>query len=687
MTSVSIKFGGKLIEELSQKIPSSLFALNELIKNSYDAFSPDVAIKISPSKKIVTIVDHGNGMGPEDIESLFHISKSTKRYGYEVEQDGITRLTQGSKGLGFLSAFKFGDKVEWVTCKNGVRSKFSICKSELVAKDDVSGTKIQVETDSYSKNGTVITVYSSNSEIDDLLEDLSDKKIVEKLVATIVDDSFNIEIEVENQQKIVSTDSLNPFEKEDEENQLFYVKYDSLRNEVDFYHKGEHVKSFPFILDRTDYSICIELIIFHFQRGRNSKSISPLNRRVHDDALYPLVYINRNLFNNVVIFDPEILRKKSSKETLPQMIGRINIVCKSTEIEFNSDRTNFVESSLTRSLLKDLDSLNRFIQTNGAEIKKSLSSNKKIPTGKAIPSKGVNEQKNGIASILIDRKKATSFYIPSEQIDLEKYIFQVRNSLGEDVKYSEVDIVVDDNELSCRVLPSVEEPCEKKILFRYQDKITDLVSTEIALSFVQQISNISGKLQEKSLFTIQSGLNYSVQIETVSDLINAIDKTYSSRSKEDFLPVIACSIRSIFEISSDKIIKARKQWFTTFNVAKFNAATKREVKDKLLQNVVHIVLLLKKNPQLVTEISDVSGVSYSTLNNLLNINDFKNAVKTSHIGAHQSTRYLSKPKIESCADTCGYFSVICDVLLNSNKIATLAINKVDESDIEQYLGS
>lgn len=80
MVSTTLKFGGKIIEELSQKIPSTLFALNELVKNSYDAFSPDVTITVVPSKLMITVSDRGNGMSLEEINSLFHISKSTKRY-------------------------------------------------------------------------------------------------------------------------------------------------------------------------------------------------------------------------------------------------------------------------------------------------------------------------------------------------------------------------------------------------------------------------------------------------------------------------------------------------------------------------------------------------------------------------------------------------------------------------------
>lgn len=37
----------------------------------------------------------------------------------------------------------------------------------------------------------------------------------------------------------------------------------------------------------------------------------------------------------------------------------------SDEVEFNSDRTNFVENSLTKTLVKNLKLLNELIQTKG----------------------------------------------------------------------------------------------------------------------------------------------------------------------------------------------------------------------------------------------------------------------------------------------------------------------------------
>lgn len=694
MLEATLRFGGKLIEELSQKIPSTLFALNELIKNSYDAFSSNVLIKVETSKKVITISDDGNGMDADEIERLFHISSSSKKYGHEIEQAGISRITQGSKGLGFLAAFKFGHEVKWITYKKGIRSEFSIKKTDLVSKKDLTGTKIPVATKPHEGKGTIITIQSTSMEIEALLEDLSSDKISEKLAAAIVDKNFNITIEIENQTATYSTNKLKDFKLESEGNQLFYVTYNSEENHIEFYHMGKLVKSVPGLpepMRRTDYSVSLELVVFHFGVGKNSKSISPLNRRLHDDALYPLVYFNRNLFNNTTIFDPELLRKTSSGSSLPQIIGRISLTSQSNELEFNSDRTNFVENFLTKNLLKNLKSLNEAIQINGSELKKQLQKNstsRKVPTGKAIPAPQIEEHKRIAASISINRKMPLETYTPSEQIDIEDYIYQIKDSNGVELEKSRVEIFVNGELSSNRILPSVEEPCEKKLNFRYLDPHTGLVSTELCLRFIKRISNIAGSPQ-RSIFTMESGSNYRISQGVVSNLIYAIDKAYQSRNKDEYLPLIACSIRCIFDISWLKISKIRKNWFGKINTSNLNPSLKKELNSSLMLGVMHVLILLKKNQSIITEISEASGMTFTTINNLLDLMAFGNAVKLSNVGAHSSTSYLSKPKLEECADKCGLFAVICDTLINldANKASSMNIIKVTDADFETQMGA
>ncbi|MCC8368066.1 hypothetical protein J8V57_17675 [Xenorhabdus sp. PB61.4] len=371
------------------------------------------------------------------------------------------------------------------------------------------------------------------------------------------------------------------------------------------------------------------------------------------------------------------------------MIGNIFIKSQSEYLEFNSDRTNFVDNYLTRNLIKTLESLNDFIQKSGSKIKNELKYGKnQVPTGGAIPINTSEESNIKTASILIDRSKTTNFYIPSEQIDLSDYISLANDSLGKNINKDEIRIIVN-NKKTSKILSSIETPCDITVNFRYDDPLTGIVSKDVYLCFEKKTSNISGKTNGNSLFTIQSGTDYKVDIEIVSDIIYAIDKVYSTKSKNDYLPLIACSIRSIFEISKDRTIRKHKNLFKKFNNAKFSEKTKRELKDTLLRDAIHIFYLVKKNAKLQGYISEVLDISFKTFNNLLDLRLLREAIKNSHIGAHQSTRFLSKPRIENGADICGIFTVICDILIkmDKNKLNDLYIKKINEDDLNFYFDS
>jgi len=93
-----LRIAGNVIAELSDKIPSNVIALNELIKNAYDAGASEVSIVINTKARKLTISDDGKGMDGSDIDVLLHVSKSDKKFG-EINRD-TGRYTQGSKGLG-----------------------------------------------------------------------------------------------------------------------------------------------------------------------------------------------------------------------------------------------------------------------------------------------------------------------------------------------------------------------------------------------------------------------------------------------------------------------------------------------------------------------------------------------------------------------------------------------------------
>ena len=89
---VPITVAGNILSELSEKIPNNIIALNELIKNAYDAKSPKVDIVLDSKTKQLTIRDYGEGMDKEGIEKLFHISSSDKKYGKAIPYASWNRL-------------------------------------------------------------------------------------------------------------------------------------------------------------------------------------------------------------------------------------------------------------------------------------------------------------------------------------------------------------------------------------------------------------------------------------------------------------------------------------------------------------------------------------------------------------------------------------------------------------------
>lgn len=89
--NLKIVVSGNIVTELSEKIPSNIIALNELIKNSYDADANEVIIRLdSQIKKLITS-DDGLGMDYADIEKLPHIGKSEKHYGMKKTMDVILK--------------------------------------------------------------------------------------------------------------------------------------------------------------------------------------------------------------------------------------------------------------------------------------------------------------------------------------------------------------------------------------------------------------------------------------------------------------------------------------------------------------------------------------------------------------------------------------------------------------------
>lgn len=672
--SVPVKVSGGIINELSSKIPSNIFALNELIKNAYDAFSERVVVSIDSNKEIIEITDYGNGMNRQAIEKLFHIASSNKTYGEQITQDNVTRYVQGSKGLGFLAAFKFGNKVMWETNNKGIKYVFEVLKTEMTEMDNITDYEVYIQESSSSAVGTKITVFSDKETIKELVEYFEEDKNSLKLVGSFPKEVMKIELHLPGGKKIKS-DGIPDLHSINPKNQLFYIKYDSKSELLRFYNRGELVREEILELSSDEYSIIADINIYSLS-AYGKKNISEYYHRESDGSLTPLLFVNDNLFNNFTLYDPNVFRQRKSGLALPQMIGRIHIYSENSKIDFNSDRTNFVENTTTKCIAKDLKRLNEFIQETGSQIKNSFEIKKgtKI-TGLAKPPQENPSEKDSDspqtkklrpAYILIDESKTTQ-YIHSAQFDVVNLIKEAKNSLGENILLEKISIILDDSPQESTIISSVDKPCEFMVKFFYTDDNTGNVIASTLLKFSQRKLSITTDKEDTELFWFESNTPYNVKTPIVTTLIKQISKAH--KYKNQYTALIACSLRAIFELSIDKLKQKHSYIFTH---------TKKIKVESTKWDVMQVIAFMKKNNNLRTGMAEKIDIEYTTLTNLLNMTGYCEAIEGAHLGAHKSTSHLTNSMIETIARYASNFSVFCDCLIR--EFTEAAIKKYPLAD-------
>ncbi|MEQ2351970.1 sensor histidine kinase [Pseudoalteromonas piscicida] len=120
----SLKFDvdAQLIRELGERLVSrNHIGISELIKNSYDADSPDVEVKLQNvtstalSNSKLTIVDSGTGMNFTTVEKHWMtIGTGNKRLNPVSQIYG--RPVTGNKGIGRFACQRLAKKLELITC-------------------------------------------------------------------------------------------------------------------------------------------------------------------------------------------------------------------------------------------------------------------------------------------------------------------------------------------------------------------------------------------------------------------------------------------------------------------------------------------------------------------------------------------------------------------------------------------
>ncbi|WMM25636.1 ATP-binding protein [Tissierella sp. MB52-C2] len=715
---VRMKVSGNIVDELSEKIPTYLVAINELIKNSFDARANNVKITFDSQKKTLSILDDGYGMNKSDIETLLHISKSNKEYAKLVNG----RYIQGSKGLGFLSVFKFGESVTWKTSTNNSNKgcEFRINYSDIIESENIEDIDIPILEKEGVSRGTLIDICMDEENVLLFKEELDKSQTIARLLHSFdvdkFNDNFNIELEIDNEK--YCTNKSSNFHSILPERQLFNVKYKSDNSKVVFYHNNVKAMEYDFTFPYDDFKIDLDLIIFSL-KSHDKKKINSLfydNR----NELTPLVYINTNLFNNYTLFDTNVMQKVKYASIMNQIIGNINIYSNNQDLDFNSDRTQFVQNKLTTNITKFIEEINIFIQEKASEYKKDLItldiltktnlSNSNIDFSKeklreliksnfkfrddvdisidgnkieysifgrkicayisnststndgqdkdsdTNPSNPTDDDENddkddtylpAIIELVTKHKKIS---IPTKQINLYGYIKYAKDSKNLDIDNKEISMKVDDKECITGILKSITKPSSITITYSYLDPHTGPTCNNLTLEFYEPKSDVLGSNTEKELITIPTINSYTIDYNShVSNLINQIN----SLNLDEYEEMISCSIRAVFEISVDSLMKTEK-----FNNLFLNIK-------KLEDRVYKIIEYIGSNNNLKTKISINAKIDFDSLKNILDKDAYKSIIAEAHLGAHKSTTYISKNDIEELAKKAGTFVVFINEMLKS----------------------
>lgn len=651
MIKKNIKVSGNHINELSENIPSNIFALNELIKNSYDACATYCEIEIDPSNSQIVVRDNGKGLSEKNIDELFHLSRSSKKFGKMQRCGRFNRRVQGSKGLGFLAAFRFGHYVTWDTVSSGSRYVFSADKKILTQLDDLGEYDIQVDASKSTSKGTNIYINSNEPIMHELLSYFSNKTNHLKLVGAFIDDNFEVILKLPRETH--KTNSIPAVKDVNPNDQLFYVRYSSIAKEIEIYRNGYLEKTIAAALSSKEYDVHLELMVYSLE-SHGRKKISPYFYRPNDSAITPLTFINDNLFNNYSLFDTDIFRSRRSKSALPQIIGYVKIYSESNSFEFNSDRTNFVENPVTNSLSSDLLNLNEIIQSAGSELKSIAKKNNSNYTGPAFPKKSLSNKNKPLVRAKIELSYTEKIItIPSKQIDLLDFVESISDSNGNPISNSDLEFLVD-NKQSKNILSSVTEPCKKVVTYKFTDPNTGDVVEKLVIDFKEKKAPLTNSGHSADLFYILgSSKSYSIQIKNVAKLMDQIS---DANKTHKYYFLIACSLRTIFELSSHAVQANRPKVFT-------HDFKELNVKYGTTKQVVQVVHFLSNNDKIMTEVAKILGLSFSNLKKMLKVKEFQQKFEDSNVGAHSGEQYLTVSVIQDIAKLAGYYAAFCDVLV------------------------
>ena len=631
MNSSQFIFDGHILSELSSQIPSDIFALNELIKNSYDAMASTISIILNTQNKTLTITDDGKGMGQEEIRELFHISHSSKKYGILNNN----RYIQGSKGLGALAAFRFGTQVTWTTRKNNTETNLTIDRDDAIKNENLTNYEIPTETkETHDEHGTSITMKLTDDTQQTLEDELRNPLISSRIVYAFLpktetrrDNPNDVDIQILINRETIAQRYLPALNMNIASimpnRQRAEITYNSEKtNTASIIRNGKEIKRIllePIPSD--DFTVHFHLVYFKLDgiKHKERETIPPLFK-TEKRTITPQIFINENLFDSPDLFDPEINRRKRNDQSAPQFIGYVCI--NSVKVIFNPDRTQLSETPLNKKIKAFLASINSQLQREVA---------KYLPMGET----SENTSEPTITNIPLQPELSAENTNPTNCIKTEEVEVKDQNSnISGNLQTAK--IVSDD---SYPIVP----------LHEFDDETTPLEIHSQELQY------------------------------PLNSLIKQINRLYKNGEYE----LSACGLRVFFELPISKLRKYKGSISELKQVKQIAIKLDNDGNDKKYTVQYQVLKLIKifhgSNGETIggkglndeqcqkirTKVMQKLEVNeYTIKNEFAKYEGYANAAEQSNLGSHSSNKHLSRGDFEEIANKAGAFAAIVDALLS-----------------------
>ena len=185
-SSHKIRPAARLIKTIGQDLIKDVYAaIVELVKNSYDADSPDSTVRFSHNvekkRLLIRVEDHGHGMSFDTVVNKWLVPATDDKLQRKCSDKG--RILQGRKGIGRFAAAILGERILLETTHKGVTTSLILDMEVLDNTEYLDQLELDVSVENTGKNnGTVIEIEKDKVSVDDVRDTWTSKQLHKLLV-------------------------------------------------------------------------------------------------------------------------------------------------------------------------------------------------------------------------------------------------------------------------------------------------------------------------------------------------------------------------------------------------------------------------------------------------------------------------------------------------------------------------